>query len=330
MSGRDIDILAVAHPVIDLLVPVEDAALEAMPVRKGGWMHCSASAMDDILDSIGEPTPAPGGSAANTAVGAAHLGSRVVLLGRIGDDPYGRALLRSFDYGKPHPPGELQPLYTVSHSPTGRVLCLVSPDGERTFVASLSAALEFTADDVDPSLLQHARISHQTAYLSRKRELLPRLLREAREAGCTVSFDLGNALIVEGACRMFRKLVRDHVNVLFANAEEAEALTGKGPEDAARTLARTVRIAVVKLGPGGSIVAEGERIEHVPTRPVAAVDSTGAGDAYAAAFLHGLACGEDALACARIATAAAAELVRVAGARLGRDAWKRIRRVVGT
>ena len=328
MPERDIDILGVTHPVVDLLMPVDDELFDAMPVRKGGWMHCSPSAMDGILRTIGEPTPAPGGSAANAVTGAAHLGCRALLVGRLGDDAYGRALIRFFDYARPNPPGELRPLFEVSPSPapTGRVLCLVSPDGERTFVASLSAALELEADDVEPSLLSRARVCHQTAYLSQKRNLLRRLLRREKEAGCIVSFDLGNPLIVEGARRTFRKLVRSYVDLLFANAEEARALTGKPPPEAVRALAGTVGTAVVKLGAEGSMVAEGERVEYIPSEPVAAVDSTGAGDAYAAGFLFGLVRGKDVVECARFGTTAAAELVKVAGARLGRGTWMRIRR----
>jgi sugar/nucleoside kinase (ribokinase family) len=284
---------------------------------------CVGDIMVDVIArlprplALGSDTPAPievfgGGSAANTASWLDHLGVPVTLVGRVGrpDDPFRAAALRGLSAAVQ------RGLVTDQSRPTGRCLVLVGPDGERTMVPDAGANAALTAADVDQGHLLPGRHLHLSGYVlfGPAHEAGRQALRLARRAGDTVSVDAASAdpLTRLGPDTFLDWIGRDLL--VFANAAEARVLTGRAdPRRAALDLARRLGRAVVKCGPAGAIAAGPDGLTEVPTDPVSAVSTTGAGDAFAAGVLDALGRGAD----TRAALGAGHALAAMACRRLG-------------
>lgn len=224
-----------------------------------------------------------GGAAANTAAWLAHLGHRATLLGAVGADPFAD-LVRGHLSGL----GVRCELQAYSSAATGIVIAIVDPSSERTMLPDPGANSLFRAADVDDSLISsgtHFHLSGYTLLNPQTRDQGLDLLRRAHAAGLTTSLDPASVAPLQAHPRAFDQ-AWDRIDIVLANAPEALELTGTSdPEQACAALAERVRCAVVKLGPAGAIAAMAGETANAPALPVRALDSTGAGDAFAAGFL---------------------------------------------
>ncbi|HEY8415424.1 MAG TPA: sugar kinase [Thermaerobacter sp.] len=264
-------------------------------------------------DTRGEIYPRQGGSAANTATWRARLGTRVLFAGRVGADPLGRALVTGLEQE-----GVEARVVEDAGAPTGVVLALTSPGGERSMLISPGANHRLAPADVPVDALAGAAVLHLTGYSfvwDTTRDAASFALAAARERGVPVAVDVSStALIREYGVDRFLAAI-DGVTYLFCNEDEARLLTGRaGPEAALDDLARAFPVVGIKRGAAGCLCAAGGRRTAVPAARARAVDSTGCGDAWNAGFLAGMLRGLDPAAAARLAAWTAAWVVARPGA----------------
>jgi sugar/nucleoside kinase (ribokinase family) len=310
-----LDVLAVGNAIVDVLSHCDDAFLDTHGLAKGTMTLVDRERAERIYARMGPGVEISGGSAANTAVGVAGLGGRAAFVGKVGDDDLGRI----FDHDiraagvefstPPAPPGPT----------TARSLILVTPDAQRTLNTFLGVAAEIEVGDVDEARVAQARITYLEGYLvgmASAEEALAKSVAAARAAGGRVALTLSDPAWVAAQRRAFEKLLGE-VDVLLANEVEALALTGAGDLDAAvEALRDRCPVVTVTRSERGALVAGAGELHAVPAVPVAqVVDTTGAGDLYAAGFLLGLARGMPLSDCGRLGCLAAAEVISHLGAR---------------
>jgi sugar/nucleoside kinase (ribokinase family) len=319
-------VLGIGNALVDIMTRVKDEGLlEKYQLPKGSMqlvdhefikkLTVATEAMDRQLAS--------GGSAANTIHGLARLGVDTGFIGKVGRDELG-----SFFTDDMKKAG-ITPHLFESETDSGRAIALVTPDSERTFATFLGAAVELSASDLSSRIFQGYDYLHIEGYLIQNQDLMKQALEMARQNGLQVSLDLASFNVVEGNLDFLRSFVTDYVDILFANEEEARAFTGKEPREALDMLANLCQVVVVKVGREGSFVkrgAERHQIDPIATEPV---DTTGAGDAYAAGFLYGLTQDRDLDACGRLGSLLAGKVIEVVGAKMGPDKWKEIEQMMG-
>jgi sugar/nucleoside kinase (ribokinase family) len=316
-------ILGVGSPMVDILVRVPDGFLHREQVAKGGSCLVGPGELDRILAATGEAgARVPGGSAANTIFGLAELGYPTTFLGKLGDDETGEFYrCRYVAMG-----GDDTRLKVHPEMPTGRCLGLITPDSERTMRTDLGAAATLDPEELVPADFANCRHVHLEGYLLFNELLVRRVLHLACEAGATVSLDLASFEVVHAASRILPELLRDHVDIVFANEDEAAAFPGGGaPAEALGVLAGLCPVAAVKLGPEGSLIRRGDETVRIPALKANAVDTTGAGDLWAAGFLAGFFADLPLDACGRLGSLAGAEVVQVVGAAIPEARWHHLR-----
>lgn len=320
------DLIGVGSPVVDLLAHVDDAFLGSVPGEKGGMVLVDAEALASIRARIlGEVAQAPGGSAGNTTFTAARLGCRTRFLGKLGNDIFGRFYRERFaEYG-----GDTS-CFKVAEMPNGQCLSLITPDSERTMRTFLGAAMTLTPEEISLKDFEGCRHAHIEGYLLFNPDLLMQVLRSAKAAGCTISLDLASFEVVRAAKDMLPELLTNYVDIVFANEEEADALLGEelSHEEQAKVLTRFCSIAAVKVGKDGAYLAREEECIHVPAEPIShLVDTTGAGDQWAAGFLFSWLSGGSLEAAGRAAAQLGAAAVQTLGAELPEAALAPLRPV---
>jgi len=312
------DVLAIGNAIVDVFAQTDDDFLARHGLVKGSMTLVEGERAEAIYADMGPGIEVSGGSAANTAAGVASLGATAAFIGKVRDDQLGHVYrhdLRAFgvDFDVPAAAAD-------DPDPTARSLILVTPDAQRTMNTNLGIAVRLDADDVDADLVASSGITYAEGYLFDSevaRGAIERAFRLADDAGRLVSLTLSDAFCVERHGDSFLRLLRECVDVLFANELEAMALSGAATYEAAvDALADLVPIVFVTHGPKGAVVAgKGERWA-VPAHPVEhLVDTTGAGDLFASGALHGLVRGADLATCARLGALAAAEVISHVGAR---------------
>jgi sugar/nucleoside kinase (ribokinase family) len=313
----DWDVVGLGNALMDALVVVEDDTLVDRLGLKRGTMHLVDHdrwmAAYEVVQQRGVVFDS-GGSCANTIATVGRLGGRAVYCGQVGDDQmgqmYGSHMERACGAHR---------LRTTREAPTGKCLSIISArDAERTMLTDLGAAT--LLPDLGPFVedLRRSKVCHFEGYTlldGPYRPVALRAMQIAREAGAIVSLDASDPFVVQTIHELLWPLVESAVDVLFLNVEEARALCGvHDPEAAARQVGRHVRTVAVKLGGKGSLVVESGAVHHVPVFPVEAVDTTGAGDAYAGGFLYALSRGWEPARAGRLASSVAALAVGQIGA----------------
>ncbi len=308
---------------MDLLAHVEDSFITSTERAKGGMSLVDPPVQRDLLAALPAPaTEAPGGSACNTLVGLAHLGTKARFLGKRGPDARGDRLesaLRAAGL-------DLSLVRGVQD--TGCVLSAVTPDAQRTMYTSLGASSEFTASDLDSLSLEGVGLVYIEGYLLFNTPFFDAVLDKANKAGIPVALDCGSYDVVQ----IFRDHIRNllgsrRLSVLLANEDESKALTETDPEPSLEWISQHVDLAVVKLGARGALLAEGGKRAIVPASPVAKVlDTTGAGDLWASGLFAGLDRGWDLSKAGHLAGSVAAEVIQVLGAQIPQAGWERIQR----
>lgn len=318
-SGDDatpLDVLGIGNAIVDVLSPTDDATLDRHALPKGAMTLIDAERAEALYGQMGPGVEVSGGSCANTMAGVASLGGRAAYIGRVRDDELGHIFTHDIraagvDFGTP-PAGD--------GPGTARCLIMVTPDAQRTMSTYLGASVELGPEDIDADLVASADVTYLEGYLwdpPRAKEAFRIAMAAAHGAGRRVSFTLSDPFCVERHRDEFRALVDGEVDVLFANQNEIEALYEVPDVDGAVAAVRgRCEIAVITRSELGSLVVTADEVHEVPAAPVERViDTTGAGDLFAAGFLFGLTRGRPLPECARIGAIAAAEVISHYGAR---------------
>lgn len=313
---QQLDVLAIGNAIVDVISTANDAFLEAQALAKGSMRLIDAAEAERLYAAMGPAREISGGSGANAAAGIAALGGKVAFIGRVADDQLGQVFAHDIraagvDYLTP---------FADTGNPTARCLIVVTPDAQRTMNTFLGASQDLTEIDVDYGLVAQAGITYLEGYLwdpPAPRAAMAKALTVAREAGRRVAFTLSDAFCVERHRDDFLMLADGKVDVLFANEVEIKSLYRTEDFDAAvSAIEGKLPIAVITRGEKGALVVTPNENIMVPAEPVAkVVDTTGAGDLFAAGFLHGLSQGRPLGDCARLGAIAAAEIISHYGAR---------------
>jgi sugar/nucleoside kinase (ribokinase family) len=316
MSQARQDVVGIGNAIVDVIAHAEDRFLAAQSMAKGAMTLIEAERAEALYARMGPGVEMSGGSAANSMAGLASLGGRAAFIGKVRDDQLGAIFahdIRAAGVTFRTPPAKAGPQ-------TARCLIFVTPDAQRTMNTYLGASVELGPEDVEEELIAAAQVTYLEGYLwdkPRAKEAFRKAARLAHEAGAKVALTLSDPFCVERHRAEFQELVKGPVDILFANDAEIRALWQVGDFDAALAATKgQVGTAALTRSEKGSVVLAGERIDRVPAEPVErVVDTTGAGDLYAAGFLYGLTNGRPPAEAARIGAIAAAEVVSHVGAR---------------
>jgi sugar/nucleoside kinase (ribokinase family) len=310
------DVVGIGNAIVDVLAHAEEGFLAQHGLNKGTMTLIDAARATALYGAMGPGIEVSGGSAANTIAGLASLGSRAGYIGKLGADELGRIFrhdIRANGVAFETP-------VTTTTTPTARCLIFVTPDAQRTMNTYLGACIELSPQDIDPAMIGRAKVTYLEGYLwdpPAAKQAFLKAARIAHEAGRKVALSLSDPFCVDRHRDEFRDLLRDHVDILFANEAEICSLWQVDRFDRALELTRGLcETAALTQSAKGSLVLSGAETHMIEAAPVArVVDTTGAGDLYAAGFLHGYCRGLRATDCGRYASIAAAEAISHFGAR---------------
>ncbi len=314
-----LDVVAVGNALVDVLSTAADEDLARLGLVKGTMALVDQARSEAIYAAMGPTTEASGGSAANTAAGVAALGGRAAFLGRVADDGLGRAFvhdIRSIGVAFEPTPTPAVPGEVV----TGHCLVLVTEDAERTMATHLGVASDFGSVDLHDGHLSAAQVVYLEGYLWEQptaKAAMREAIETAHATDSSVALSLSDPFCVEHHRGEFLELVRDDLELLFANEEEAVLLFGADDFDAAvAAVGETGILGVLTRGARGSVVVTPSGPVEVPAAPVGqVVDTTGAGDLFAAGFLYGITHRLDPVDAARLGGLCAGEVISHVGAR---------------
>jgi sugar/nucleoside kinase (ribokinase family) len=316
MAETSYDVVGIGNAIVDVLGRCSDDFLAQHQAPKGRMRLIDGDTMLTLYAAMGPAIEISGGSAANTMVGVASFGGKAAFIGKVADDELGRIF--GHDIRAAGVTYETKP--SKGGQPTARSLILVTPDGERTMNTFLGVSPELDHGEVDAALVRSAKVVYLEGYLFDRPEAkaaFRQAARYAKEAGRKVALTLSDPFCVERHRAEFLDLIRADVDILFANEAEITALyKAQAFDDAARQVRGHTEIAVLTRSAKGSVVLAGERAVTIAPEPVErVVDTTGAGDLYAAGFLYGLTAGKPLETCGRLGSIAAAEVISHVGAR---------------
>jgi sugar/nucleoside kinase (ribokinase family) len=318
-------VLGVGNALIDIITLLaEDSVLEEFGLPRGSMTLVDIELSQKIYNATFQNNKqiTTGGSAANTIRSLASLGGNCGYFGKTGDDELGRVFKSEFDIKG------ISTHIKLSRKETGRVMGLISPDSERTMATYLGAAADLFPSDFYPGLFNDYQYLYVEGYLVQNHELIKTAFELAKDGGLTTAIDMASYNVVEANLDFLKELILKSVDIVFANEEEAAALTGKSPEDALDEIAGMCEIAVVKIGKQGSFIKRGSEKIKVNGIKANAIDTTGAGDSYAAGFLYGLTKGYSLEKCGKIASLVAGKVVEVLGANLPDSSWEEIKKQI--
>ncbi len=316
MGQTPTDVLGIGNAIVDVLAHAEDRFIEKHGLDKGAMMLVDAEQAENLYQEMGASVECSGGSAANTVAGIASLGGNAAFVGKVKDDQLGGIFshdIRAVGVDFTTAPASDGPA-------TARCLVLVTPDAQRTMNTYLGACVELTAADIEADAVRQAAVTYLEGYLwdpPAAKEAFLKATRIAREAGRKVSLTLSDTFCVERHREEFLDLVDNHVDILFANEDEVKALYQVADFDEALQAVRgRAEVIALTRSEQGSVILGGDEVHVVDCEPVdQVIDTTGAGDLYAAGFLYGYTQGRDLHDCGRIAGIAAAEIIGHIGAR---------------
>ena len=317
MTVTRYDVLGIGNAIVDVIARAEEDFLLRQGMRKGGMALIDAGRAEAIYAAMGPAVEVSGGSAANTIVGVASLGSRAAFIGKVKDDLLGRAFAHDIRAAGV----TFATIPAADGAPTGRCYVLVTPDGERTMNTFLGAAQDLHPADIDADMIAASAITYLEGYLWDPKNAKAAFLKAAKiahDARRIVALTLSDAFCVDRWRDEFLHLMRSRtVDLIFANETELHSLYQTADfEAAAAALRADVEAAVVTRSEKGCLVIGSDGTEAVAAFPVErVVDTTGAGDLFAAGFLCGLARGADDRTCGRLGALAAAEVIQHLGAR---------------
>jgi sugar/nucleoside kinase (ribokinase family) len=312
----DVDVVGIGNALVDVLSQESDAFVVAQGLTKGAMQLVDEARARALYGAMGPAVEVSGGSAANTIVGVASFGGRAHYVGKVRDDQLGEVFshdLRGVGVGYSTPAA-------TSGPSTGRCLIVVTPDAQRTLTTYLGASVQLGPADVDKDLIERAGILYLEGYLfdpPQAQRAFHVAAGIAHAAGRKVALTLSDPFCVDRHRTAFRELVERHVDILFANEAEIRALYQTPDFDAALQQVRHhTSVAALTRSERGSVIVAGDEVHVIDAHPVKeVVDTTGAGDLYAAGFIFGLSRGRSLAACGRLGAVAAAEVISHVGAR---------------
>lgn len=314
-------ILGLGNALVDIIIPIEsDDFLNELNLPKGSMQLVDMAANDLVYakSSHLEKTITAGGSAANTIKGIAALGQPSAFIGMIGKDEYGQF------YQQDLVKYNIKPILHLSNTKTGNANAFISKDSERTFATYLGAAVEMNPDHLNEAIFEEYDIIHIEGYLVQNQALLRKAVGLGKKFNKKISLDLASYNVVEANIDFLKELIAIGVDIIFANEEEAKAFTGMEPAEAVHELARHCHTAIVKIGSKGSLVKQNGMLHECGVIPANPIDTTGAGDLYAAGFLYGMANNLTAPDCGKIGAILSGKVIEVLGAGIPDNSWEGI------
>jgi sugar/nucleoside kinase (ribokinase family) len=315
-------VLGIGNALVDMIIMLtSDAILNYFKLPKGSMQLVDATSAITIEKACSKLNKimASGGSAANTIHGLSHLGVSTAFLGTIGNDDMG-----NFFYNDLKNAGIL-PLLSKINIDTGRAISLVSPDSERTFATFLGAASQISESQLKNEIFKEYDILYLEGYLVQQKPFIEAAIKKARDHNMLVVLDLASYNVVESNVDFLKEIVDQYIDIIFANEEEASAYTGKkDPLEALHQLASVTQIAIVKTGEKGSFVQKDNHVYQIGVIKARAIDTTGAGDLYAAGFLYGYIHGLSLQKCGAIGALLAGNVIENLGAKIQNSRWNEI------
>jgi sugar/nucleoside kinase (ribokinase family) len=316
MAEGLVDVTGIGNAIVDVLCQADDAGLARSGLVKGTMALIDEAQARELYATMGQAVEVSGGSAANTAAGVASLGGRAAFIGKVRDDQLGEVFshdLRAVGVVFDTRPAQLGPS-------TARSFILVTPDAQRTMSTFLGACRGLGPEDIDEGLIKRSKVTYMEGYLwdpPGAKEAFLKATRIAEKAGQKTALSLSDPFCVERHKQELLQLVDQHVDILFANEHEICALyDARHIEDAMAAVRGRCEVIALTLSDKGSVVLVGHETFAVAAAPVAkVVDTTGAGDLYAAGFLYGYTAGHSPSACGRLGALCAAEIISHFGAR---------------
>ncbi len=311
---KEYDVYGIGNPLIDLLAIVSDDVLDKLSLNKGTMHLIDYDRRQEILSYISDIKVAPGGSCANTIIAATDFGLKTIYSGSIADDEFGK----QFDKGMLNMGCETD--LKVNSLPTGSSIILISDDAERTQNTYLGACQQYSVKDIDEEKIAKSKYLYFTGYMwdtDEQKEALDRAIKVAKNNDTRIIFDVADPFAVSRSKNDFIRMIKEDVDFVLANYEEAKMFTEKETmDDILRVMMEYINSGVVKDGENGSYIFNDGEIIKIDAFEVKAVDTTGAGDIYASGILYGLAKGYSLERTGRIASYVAARCVEIIGARL--------------
>lgn len=318
-------VLGVGNALVDIIsVLQDDSILHKFGLPRGSMTLVDTELSKKIYDATFSKNSemSTGGSVANTMRSLASLGGNGGYLGKIGKDELGKLFQQDFERKG------IRTHLKTSDKDTGRVMGLVSQDSERTMATYLGAAAELTPADFVPEIFEGYNYLYMEGYLVFNHDLIKAGVEMAKKAGLKVAIDLASFNVVEANLEFLKDLIKNNVDIVFANEEEAKSYTGKEPEEALHEIAKECELAIVKIGKEGSLIKFNNEVIKVGTIEARALDTTGAGDSYAAGFFYGLTLGYNLEVCGKIAALVSGKVVEVMGANLPDEQWSEIQKEI--
>jgi len=316
MTAARFDVIGIGNAIVDIIGRCDEAYLAKIDAAKGSMRLVGADAVKKIYTTMGPAMEISGGSAANTIAGVASFGGKAAFIGTVADDEFGKIFTHDI-----HSIGvtfDTQPI--ANGAPTSRSLILVTPDGERTMNTFLGISTSLNETQLNHQLIEESEILYLEGYLfdePQAKQAFRSALKTAKKANRKVALTLSDGFCVDRHRDEFIELIRAGIDILFANESEIKSLYQTESFDlAAKTVSNDVRLAALTRSEKGSVIfADGKSIEIASEKIPAVVDTTGAGDLYAAGFLFGYSKGFELPVCGRLASLAAAEIIGHIGAR---------------
>lgn len=315
-------ILGMGNALVDILTPIDgDHLLEFLALPKGSMQLVDISKTAEIEEKIKdfEHTTIAGGSAANTVKCIAQLGGKAGFIGKIGNDNVGNFFEDTIKQNG------ITPILLKSTLPSGRCNVLISKDHERTMATCLGAAADMKAEDIDIEMFKNHDIFHIEGYLMQNYDLIDKAGFLAKKAGLAISIDFASYNIVTEHLDFLKYFTDKYADIIFANEEESFAYTQARPEEAVRIIGEKADMAIVKIGAKGSYISHRNEVSHIQavyTDNV--IDTTGAGDIFAAGYLFGMANNFGIEKCGQIGALCASEIIQSLGAKMSNESIKKI------
>ena len=318
-------ILTMGNALVDVMTLLDsDNVLDNLKLPKGSMQLVDLETSKQTLEHTQNLNRklTCGGSAANTARSLAMLGVETGYIGKIGKDENGSL------FANETKKSGVTPLLIETDTPTGVAIAMVSKDSERTFATYLGAAAELLPEDISENLFHGYSILHIEGYLIFNNALIEKAVKTAKKCGLKISLDMASYNVVEANLDFLKKIIENYIDIVFANEEEAKAFTGKNPEEALEEISKMCETAVVKTGEKGSIIKSGNIFYQEGIIDVKPIDTTGAGDNYAAGFLYGYINNRSLDKCAKVGTILAGNVIEVIGTTMDDKRWTRIKEMV--
>lgn len=315
-------VLGIGNALVDIMTKLpDDSTLDKFSLRKGSMQLSERDFAEEINKETEkfEKSQSSGGSAANTIHGLASLGAPAGYIGKVGDDSFGEFFSNDMKANG------IEPHMLKATTDTGRAMALISPDSERTFATYLGAAVELSDSDLKNEHFAGYKYLHIEGYLALNHALMLKAAEFAKANNMKISIDMASFNVVEDNIEFLKDYVKNFVDIVFANEEEAKAFTGKEPEDALDEIAEQCEIAVVKVGSKGSLIKSKGVIDRIDPIAVKPIDTTGAGDLFASGFLYGLVNNKPLSECGKIGSLCAGKVIEVIGSKMSETTWSEIK-----